>query len=77
MKIKFENMFNDSMYNLSKDCHSNQQYAKGLLVGFVGGLMAMDFKFEDCMQIIKTSKYAKDFDMSFFPDCWIEPYNKA
>jgi hypothetical protein len=77
MKIKNTNMMEDSMYNLSKDCHSKPDYAKGLIVGFVGGLMAMGFTFEDCMQIVKSSKYSTDFDMSFFPDCWIKPYNKA
>lgn len=68
-KIKNVATFRDSLYNLTQDCHTDLEYARGLAVGLVSGLMAMGYRYEEAIkEVVFTAN--KDLKLDVFPECW-------
>lgn len=60
-----ETLLKDALYNLSSDSGANADYCKGIVVGMVSTLMAIDSTFPQALQRVE-----RNLPANLSKDCW-------
>jgi len=64
-------MVKDALYNLHPDSGSSEEYAKGILVGVMSGLVAVGIEFDTAWNICRHNLPEKVMP-NVFPKSWEE-----